>query len=709
MRNEYQVSGEFSYYQNANAGVEAIKKGFLVRQFEYSVILQDLVRNSGRGAVQHYLVYGSRGSGKSTLLRRIQVEIDTNQELMSSYIAVNLAEEQANIYRLFDLLEEVVRELEYRHFEIEWPEDDDTDAYTRALFFVIHKALDKAGKRLVLLLDNIDRIFENLGDDTASLRACLQNYGDIKIIGGSTRMTEHFWSYNQPFYEFFRVLRLSPLDREEIRCLLASWGEQLNTPLLKEFIEKRPGQLETVRILTDGLPRTLQFFVDILLTENPQTGFDYVRRIMDKVTPLYQERLNHLPPAQRKIVLQLAFFWEAVGAGDLARATRMENRVVSAQLAQLIEKKVAEKIETKTKNHLYRLSERFFNLWLIFTQGSPSEKRRARYLTVFLETFYDAQRVNELAVAHLGAVKEGVVGSDKAALLTKAYSQSIFIPFQLRNELIEVTRRLPGIPETLIKELPLTTNEILAEAHELEKSKQWDKAEKLVATIEQENGLKEYVLGTMAEARDDMAKAEEYLQESVRRGFGGSAVYLASLYIGQGKLDLAEEFAEIGFRLRSVVSIRMLVLTYYLRNKHKSKALELIKMGMQVGEESSCSYLLPVIKVWNGVFDDLEGDMLRLIREDNEFLGFTLINLLGHYQDAFVQRLFEGAEFGMRLTEKFYLPYCAMRVMQPDGWEFGGRIAPEFRDTVRGLISHIVETQDRYHKKRAKKRGAIAL
>ena len=54
----------------------------------------------------------------------------------------------------------------------------------------------------------------------------------------------------------------------------------------------------------------MQFFVNILLTQNQETGYDYLRLVMDKVTPLYQERLNSLPPSQRKIVVQMAFVWE---------------------------------------------------------------------------------------------------------------------------------------------------------------------------------------------------------------------------------------------------------------------------------------------------------------------------------------------------------------------------------------------------------------
>jgi energy-coupling factor transporter ATP-binding protein EcfA2 len=390
---------DFNFYQNANEGAEAVKEGFLVRKYEYSVITDDLLRHKGR-SVQHYLLLGKRGSGKSTLLRRLQVEIDTNAALQLNYIAINLAEEQANIYRLFDLLEEIVREMEYREIEIEdIMTDSDAHVYSQQLFYLIHRALEKTGKKLVLLLDNIDRIFESLGEDVALLRENLENHGDIKIIGGSTRMTEHFWAYDKPFYEFFRVLELKPLKSDEVKELLLDWGVKLQVTELKDFVENRPGQLEAIRILTDGLPRTLQFFVNILLAHHQETGYDYLRLLMDKITPLYQERLHKLPPSQRKITLQLSFLWEAVGAKEVAQASRMETRVVSAQLSQLIEKGVVEKIGTKTKNHLYRLSERFFNLWLIFTQGGHREKRQVGYLSSFLENFYDRKGLNALEEA----------------------------------------------------------------------------------------------------------------------------------------------------------------------------------------------------------------------------------------------------------------------------------------------------------------------
>src|SRR5207244_1102587 len=106
--------------------------------------------------------------------------------------------------------------------------------------------------------------------------------------------------------------------------------------------------------------------------------------------------------------------WESAGSGAIANAAKMNNNVVSAQLKNLSEKGIVEKIETNNKNYLYRLTERFFNLWLIFTQGSPREKRKAKYLTIFLENFYEQEQIKLLAKQHLENLGRGCFTPNRA-------------------------------------------------------------------------------------------------------------------------------------------------------------------------------------------------------------------------------------------------------------------------------------------------------
>ena len=128
-----------SFYQNSNTDdYESIKAGFIVRTVEYETIIFSLTKRKTGDSIQHELILGRRGSGKSTLLKRIEVEIAENEKLKAKYISVNLAEEQAGIYRLMDLWEQVLQELYYQNDEKygtkNFSEFDDEQAYTRYLY-----------------------------------------------------------------------------------------------------------------------------------------------------------------------------------------------------------------------------------------------------------------------------------------------------------------------------------------------------------------------------------------------------------------------------------------------------------------------------------------------------------------------------------------------------------------------------------------------
>lgn len=542
MANEIFTS-RLNFYQSANADAGSIKDDFIVRLQEYDIIMDDIRSNTMEGSVQHYLLIGRRGSGKSTLLKRIQVEIEGDENLTAKYIPINPAEEQASIYKLYDLWASIIQELQHKGIEVDEPEfGNDEQAYTMEMFQAIHSAIISSGKKIILLLDNIDRILENISVDAGLLREVLLNYDDIKIIGGSTKMTEHFWEYNKPFYQFFRVLELNALTSEEIKQLMSHWSDKLNLPILKEFVENKPGQLEAVRILTDGLPRTLQFFVNILINRQQETGYEYMKLIMDQMTPLYQERLNSLSPAHRKIVLQMAFIWEAAGAKEIAAAAKMNNNTTSAQLKQLTDKGIVEKVETSTKNHLYRLLERFFNLWLIFTQGSPHEKRRAKYLTIFLENFYDEQELIALVKDHIQCLESRTLHPDKAVVLTKAFAQLKNISFRDRDLLITKTKSLQNITKDAMLQLPRTITELFTDIENCFKKERWGECLKLINSIEQEDGIKDSFLGAYYVQRDDLMNAEKYYKNALDKGFVLIMPSLAHVYDANNKIGLAEEY-----------------------------------------------------------------------------------------------------------------------------------------------------------------------
>jgi adenylate kinase family enzyme len=386
-------------YQAANSDdYESIKANFIVRKLEYDRMIDSLMRQSGDDSVQHELILGRRGSGKSTLLKRIETEIIHDENLRTKYIPINLAEEQAGIYRQMDLWEQVIAGLQLNlneNIPLQKYSDFSNDQdYTRALYQTIHEICQKYKKKAVLLLDNFDRIISAFDDDGNLLREILINYNDLCLIAASTRMDEHFWRYDKPFYEFFRRHSLEKLNRQETLELLRHWSLVLNRPEIENFINEYSGKVETVRLLTDGLPRTMRFFLEIVLQNKNPVNVDYLKKIMDEATPLYQERLLHLPLLSRKIVLEMAFIWEACSTKQLVKKCKMKSKLIAANLKTLTAQKIIETIPTNKRNHLYRISERFFNMWLMITQGNPEQKRNARWLSLFLENWYEPSEKN---------------------------------------------------------------------------------------------------------------------------------------------------------------------------------------------------------------------------------------------------------------------------------------------------------------------------
>ncbi|MGJ8746098.1 tetratricopeptide repeat protein, partial [Polaribacter sp.] len=567
-------SDKIYYYQSANNDAKSIKENFVIRVAEFQQIIGALLNKEIDDPLQHELILGRRGSGKSTLLKRIEIEICENDKLNKKYIAINFPEEQTSIYRLFDLWTIVIEEFNDKFDENiitkKYSEFKSDEEYTRYLYNLIQVALDKKKKRLVLLLDNFDRIIESFNDDGNLLRETLINFHDIQIIGGSTRMSEHFWKYDQPFYEFFRRHHLEALSSKEMIKLILHWSDTLNYPKLKDFAKNNLGKIESIRILTDGLPRTLQFFIEILLDNSELYGYDYLKKIMDKVTPIYQERLNMLTPQLRKIVAEMAFLWEACSTKQLVEKCQMQSKLVSANLKTLIDKGIVTKVETGKKNHLYRISERFFNMWFIVTQGNPNQKRKAKWLSIFLEYWYGKNDFKNLVDEHLKNLQTGKISDNKLLLLSKGISQAKYITTSQRDEILTLSESFQKKIGNSVIPLPRKYQEIYEEILRHIENENYEKGIYLAEGIEnEEDGIKFFILGFLYKSQQKHEQAEEYFLKAIEKGNVKALFNLAVLYQNQQKHKQAEEYYLKAIEKGDVDALNNLAVLYKNQQKYK--------------------------------------------------------------------------------------------------------------------------------------------
>ncbi len=574
---------QLAVYQAANSDYQTIKNNFVIRKAEYNIIIDAILNKKAKDPLQHELILGRRGSGKSTLLKRIEIEIVKEPKFNKKFIAINLAEEQAGIYRLFDLWDQVIDELKKQHhFDINIPaynSFDNDQAYTRHLFTLINECCTKNKKRIVLLLDNFDRIVENFTDDGSLLRETLINYNTIQIIAGSTRMDEHFWRYDLPFYDFFRTHKLEALSIKEINTLLTHWSNLLNIEDLKEFAKFNIGKIENIKLLTDGLPRTLQFFIQIVLQKSETTTYEYLKKTMDNVSPLYQERLKNLTPQLRKIVYEMAFIWEACTTKQLVEKVKMESKLISANLKTLVEKGIVDKIETNKKQHLYRISERFFNMWLIITQGNPDQKRKAKWLSIFLENWYNASDFKKLVNDHISNLKIGKTDWNNALLLSKGLCQSKYISVEERDTIIELTENIKekGVENYLI-ELPEKYDSIMAKIIKYHEDENYCKAIGIAETIEnEEDGIKFYALAILYYEQQKYTESENYYLKAIEKGHIGALFNLAVLYYAQQKYSKAESYYLKAIDKGHIYALNNLAILYIDQQKYTKAEIYYLK------------------------------------------------------------------------------------------------------------------------------------
>lgn len=539
-----------SRYQSANLTNEESIQHFVVRTKLLKKVLADINRTPKGTSFQHYVFVARRGSGKSTMLRRIEAELCTKPKLKKQYIATNLSEEQAGIYKLYDLWDYVIRDLQAKDIAVEGLDwtlfQDDMKSYTKALYAELLACLKREKKRLILLIDNIDRIFKNIGSDAALLREQLMNHNDVRIIGGSTVMSEQYWKYDMPFYQFFSIERLGPLTIEEVKLLLHHWAEQRNAPEIKEFAEKHPGKIQAVRILTDGTPRSMLLFVNMVIDRNQQHGFEYLRAIVDHATPVFQERLLNLSPQQQKIVTELSFFWEAVGVDALMPVCKMPGKVISAALNQLAKDGIVEKVKGEKKNLFYRLEERFFNLWLLMTQGGPKQKREVKYLTVFLENWYDADELRAVYHEVVESMQSGAAKPSYAVAMTKALAHSKWLSVDQRDSIIEQALQLEGVDPAELEHLPEKAQDLFVRAHKLINAGKTQQAVDCLHSIEQEHHLKSVFLGVGYKLQGRPQEAEQSFKLALKHDKVVGSALLGVHYYDLGKLIQAKPLLKIG-------------------------------------------------------------------------------------------------------------------------------------------------------------------
>jgi hypothetical protein len=399
---------------------------FCARTGELHTLVRSL-RDGIHGTAQHHLVLGQRGMGKTTLLHRLAYAIEDDAELAGVWLPLVFPEEQYNITGLaalwLNVLDALSDTLE-RTGNIARAEalDELIDHLPRADERTLEQTARTAalgvaaelGRRLVLLLDNLDLILDRLDlPGQWALRELLEQGDKVVVIGASTAATEATYDYGKPFYDFFRVHHLVGLTDDEARDLVLRIADRHGNEAVRALVLAHPERVRGVRVLSGGNPRTIAMLYGVLAEGGGEQGLrGPVEALLDRYTPLYKARFEELPAQAQVVVDALCLLWDPAPASAIAEKARLDINKVSSQLTRLRQQGLIEEVphvDARTgeplKRSAFQIAERFFNIWYLM-RASRRVRRRLVWLVHTLEALLGPGELLEQAT-RLALVPEG--------------------------------------------------------------------------------------------------------------------------------------------------------------------------------------------------------------------------------------------------------------------------------------------------------------
>lgn len=522
---------------------------FVVRE-ELFEELFDAIKNANFDITnQHYIVVGQRGQGKTTLLRKLQIEVQKDEALSKFLLPVKFAEEQYQIRSLCRLWEEVadylqtIYEDEFKTILDDMEKHFEDDDYELRCFSYFEKLLKSKKKKLLLLIDNIDELLGKLKEkEQKQLREILLTSSSFIIVGGSTKMFDQQYEYGKPFYEFFKIVKLQGLNRQESIELLKVIGKDEHRKKIEKVIKETPERIETLRQLTGGVPRTMIMLFDIFIDEDGN-AFDDLLKVLDDVTPLYKHRMDDLPPPLQDIVHTIALNWDGMFTKDIAKKTRLQSKEVSAQLKQLEKYQLIE-AESTGKNKIYKIQERFFNIWYLMRFGRKKERAKVEWLVKFLLSWFSRDELETRASTVMASILNGKAKESYVYHMCEALGYVGLEPETEHKMKGEAKQYLADKGSKLADELSPSDIDIVKQAYELHHNNKSTEAINLLLDSGKSSGMILYVVGLLYSKQKDYKKIEEYYLKAIKAGETLALADLSLLYFEQAiKIDEALSLA----------------------------------------------------------------------------------------------------------------------------------------------------------------------
>ncbi len=372
---------------------------YCVRTQEFESVLEVLRECTGN-ANQHQLVIGPRGIGKTSLLLRVAAEVRRDAELSQGFHPVVFPEESYEVGSAGEFWLECLARLA----DQEPPSDNGPDLHSayeelrqvrddrllgERCLGILQDFSDREGKRLVLVVENLNMLFADIMDRDAGwrLRQTLQNEPRIVLLASATNRFDEIDRRDRALYDQFRVLHLRRLGLDECAVLWQAVSGR----------QRAPQTIQALRILTGGSPRLITIIAQFAAKLSFRELMSDLLNLVDDHTEYFKSHVDALAPQERRVYLALADLWRPASTREIADRSRLDTSKCSAYLARLIDRGAVEMPTGTARRKLYYVAERLFNIYYLLRKSrGPAPMVEA--LIHFMEAYYSPAELKDFGI-----------------------------------------------------------------------------------------------------------------------------------------------------------------------------------------------------------------------------------------------------------------------------------------------------------------------
>jgi tetratricopeptide (TPR) repeat protein len=402
-----QKNAHIGIYRANITPIERLIKTTVGRRELLDDLVEKLERNAKKRGGQHYLFIGPRGIGKTHFLTLIENAVEQEEKLQNLYMVIRFPEENNRILSFADLLLAMIDILAEKDQDGEWrtlhqslAEAEKDEEIIDAIVPRLKRYRKVTGRTLLLMLENLDTLFTQQfkkEQDIHRLRSFLMDSPCTALIGTSPFYFPGLYSNKSPFYDFFDITPLENLSEEETADLIRKNLEwEGRDDILENFDEFIP-KIQALHTMTGGNPRLNVLLYELIAHDNLLDVQVQFQKLLDQISPFYQDRLKELAPQERALLETLALMRDTPRTpAAIAGRLRMKPQQASSLLKRMTEAGYLTVAENPTdkRSRIYSIKEGFFDLWLAMSE-SRLHRRRLSYLTQFFERYYRDRRERE--------------------------------------------------------------------------------------------------------------------------------------------------------------------------------------------------------------------------------------------------------------------------------------------------------------------------